>query len=466
MAAQNAVNGAAGIDDPTLRWFAPRRSTAVALLLACLALLPFGALYNVPLLVLCGLGVLCLATRPRKVLGDDGFRLLLTLFLCIWLPMTISAVDAVNPAQSWRKVASFPVFFLAGAYVVVSLRRIVDARLLLTGMLAVCVLWSIDACWQLMHGVNLFGFSYQGGRVPGIFHPDLKLGIVLATLSPLVFEAMRQLARRSVWIVLTSIPFFAAIVLSGSRSSWIVLLVVLGCYGWYLFRWVEEPMVPGRAILRVAAVGVLACGVLACAFPNAASQVRGLLVDRAMPIADLASGDRQTSDVALIARLTAWESAGRIFRAHWFNGVGPRGFRDVHAQYAPAHDPYVQRGQALNHPHMMVLEIAAETGVVGLIGYLLALAVLMHRFLAMGRTQLSSGFPFLLAILVVLFPFATHMAFYAHFMGALVWWTIAVSAAGLGSVSRCTNGNRRPPSTPRRRHVSQPAGPARYRMQR
>ena len=436
------MNRVLDIGETMPRWLRPRVGIALGLLFAFLVLLPFGSLYNVPLLVLCGLGLLSLVSRLREAFSDEGFRLLLVLFLCIWLPMTIAAVDALNPVESWRKVASFPVFFLAGVYVVMALRRMVDLRRLLIGVLVICVFWSIDASWQFLHGFNLLGFPYQGGRLSGIFHPDLKLGIVLATVSPFVFEAVRQFAARSVWVVLALIPFFATILLSGSRSSWIVLLVVLFVYGGYLFRWAEGPMVRGRAILRVAAVGVLACGVLVYTFPQAASQMHGLFVKRAAPFADLASGDRQTADVAIIARLSAWESAGRIFRAHWFNGVGPRGFRDVHADYATGNDPYVRNGRTLNYPHLLVLEIAAETGVVGLLGYLIALTVLMRRLLNMDRRQIAFGFPYWLATIVVLFPLATHLAFYAHFMGALIWWTIAISAAGLGAVTRCVRTSR------------------------
>ena len=404
--------------------------------LAFLALLPFGGLYNVPLLVLCGLGLRCLASRPREVLEDDGVHLLLMLFLCIWLPMTIAAVDGVNPVQSWRKVVSFPVFFLAGIYVVKAIRCKSDFRRLLIGVWAICIFWSIDASWQFMHGFNLFGFPYHGGRVSGIFFPDLKLGIVLAAVSPLILEAMRQLMGRSVWVLSALIPLFATIILSGSRSSWIVLFVVLGVYGWYLFRWADAPKVRGRAILRVAAVGVLACGVLAYTFPQAANQMHELFVKRATPVASLLSGDRAKVDGAIEARLSAWKAVGRIFRVHWFNGVGPRGFREVHADYASESDPYVSRGKALNFPHLLVLEIAAETGMVGLLGYLIALTVLVRRLLDMDRAQLAHGFPYWLAIVVVLFPLATHLAFYAHFMGALIWWTIAISTAGLAAAMR------------------------------
>ena len=438
------------------RWLLPRGGVAVGSLLAFLALLPFGGLYNIPLLLLGGLGLLCLTSRRRAAFGDDGLRLLLVLFLCIWAPMAISVVDAADPIQAWRKVLGFPVFFLAGAYVVLALRRSVDLQRLLVGVWIICLFWSVDASWQFMSGFNVLGFPPDEGlgfppgelvRITGIFHPDLKLGIVLVTVSPFVFEATRRLAGRSAWVLLALIPFFAAIVLSGGRSSWIMLLVAAGGYGWYLLRWAGETF-SSRAVLRVAAVGVLACGVLASTLPNAAGQMQEVLIKRAMAVVDLARRDRQVLDESLVARLALWESAGHMFRDHWLNGVGPRGFRKIHPDYAPAHDPYVRGGRTQNHPHMLVLEIAAETGVVGLLGYLVALAVLMRRFLDMDRRMLAFGFPYLLACAVVLFPFVTHLAFYAHFMGALIWWTIAIAISGLCALERRESGEEgsRPPN--------------------
>ena len=144
--------------EPMPRWLHSSNAIGIGMLLAFLTFLPFGGLYNIPLLVLCGLGAWRLVSRPRKALGDDGVRLLLVLFACVWLPMTIAAVDAVNPVQSWRKVVSFPVFFLAGVYVVTVLRRTIDLRRLLVGVLAICVFWSVDASWQFISGFNLLGF--------------------------------------------------------------------------------------------------------------------------------------------------------------------------------------------------------------------------------------------------------------------------------------------------------------------
>lgn len=422
--------------DSMSRWLSRREGLTVGMLLAFLALLPFGGLYNIPLLVLCGLGLWCLASRSKKeALGDEGLRLLFVLFLCVWLPMAIAAVDAVNPMQAWRKVASFPVFFLGGVWVAMVLRHGIDLQRLLTGVWVICVVWSVDAAWQFMRGFNLLGFPYQGGRLPGIFHPDLRLGVVLATVSPLVLEGMRRLSRRSEWVVLALIPLVAVIALSGSRSSWIVFCIVLVAYGWYLFRWAGGSRAHRRSILRVAAVGVLACVTLGYVAPQAVSRAQEILLDRAVPIGHVLRGDTE-ADIGIEARLSAWETAGRSFRAHWFNGVGPRGFREVYAEYAPPSDPYVARGSVLHFPHMLVLEVAAETGTVGLLGYLIALMVLVRLFLGMDRAQLARGFPYWLALAVVLFPLTTHMAFYSHFMGALIWWTIAISAVGLGAAMR------------------------------
>ena len=416
-------------------WVIPRLGPAVGLSMAFLLLLPFGTLYNVPLVVLCGLGLAGIVTNGGDIARRSGPRLFLSLFLCVWLPMVIASVDAVNISQSLRKAASFPVLFLAGIYLVASIRRMADLLWLLVGFFVVWTLWSVDAIWQFLNGRNLLGFPHEGGRVSGMFFPDLELGVVLAVGLPFFLEAIRQLMGRNVWVVLASIPFMVAVALCGSRSSWVIVAMVLVAYAWYLVRLAERPIVRRGKFLRVAAVGGIMCVAAAYVFPHSMKELKVLVIERTTPVVETMSTDARTSDVALVGRLTAWESAWGIFRAHWINGVGPRGFRDVHGEYAPSNDPYVQKGKSLAHPHLFVMEIAAETGSIGLIGYLVALVLLTRRFLAMTLAERALGFPYVLAIFVVLFPFATHMAFYAHFMASVIWWVIAVSAAGLGAVA-------------------------------
>ena len=73
------------------RWLLARGRFGTGMLLAFPALLPFGGLYNVPLLAFCGLGLWCLVSRPHEVLRDEGLRLLLVLFPCIFILVVVQS---------------------------------------------------------------------------------------------------------------------------------------------------------------------------------------------------------------------------------------------------------------------------------------------------------------------------------------------------------------------------------------
>ena len=65
-----------------------------------------------------------------------------------------------------------------------------------------------------------------------------------------------------------------------------------------------------------------------------------------------------------------------IFKEHPVNGIGPRGFRFVYHEYAKLDDDNIEtKSDRLNylfslnlpptHPHLLILEVLAETGVIG-----------------------------------------------------------------------------------------------------
>ena len=95
------------------------------------------------------------------------------------------------------------------------------------------------------------------------------------------------------------------------------------------------------------------------------------------------SYDYEQADVATARRLDLWKTSIAIFRGNWVNGTGPRSFRNVYSGYADADDFWMENGRSgQTHPHQFVMEIAAETGIIGIIGYFLfwlSLLVAMWR---------------------------------------------------------------------------------------
>ena len=134
----------------------------------------------------------------------------------------------------------------------------------------------------------------------------------------------------------------------------------------------------------------------------------------------LFSNDYEIIDKATAWRLPLWETATNAFIANPVNGIGPRGFRFVYQDYAPANDYW----ETQTHPHLLTLEILAETGLIGLLGYITFIYIILHGFFK--RRAFAKEFPFLIPVIVALFPLNAHMAFYGSIWSSMSWWLIAI----------------------------------------
>ena len=427
----------------------PRAGLATVVLLAFVALLPFEPIYNAPLIVLGVLGLLRLACR-RVRLGSPENRFLCIAFLCIWLPMLASLPDAVNPSESIRKTASTCIYFLAGIYVTGAYTRFRELDRIIVGITAICLFWCLDALWQLHTGTDWFGVPYwegeqlpgpwEGERLLGPFHVPGRIGYVLASLAPLFFEGIRRLSRRWPWGPILLVPFVMSIALSGSRWSWIVLAI--GAAGYLLFLSARRPARPRRKPGRyaaISAVGALALVLAVYAWPGGPDRARNIFQPRTEPLAGLWSGDREQVERATSLRLSIWETAGRMFAGHWLNGVGPRGFRYAYREYRPEHDYYVNwhpnRLPPLS-PHLLVLEIAVETGLLGLLGYLILAIAFLMWLRRLEPDPFSSVFPYALTLIVVLSPLTGHLTLHGTFSAGLIWCSIILTAGASAITAR------------------------------
>lgn len=132
------------------------------------------------------------------------------------------------------------------------------------------------------------------------------------------------------------------------------------------------------------------------------------LSDRIDSTLAIFSTDAATIDKATAHRLDLWRVAVAIARDHWINGVGPRGS---------------------THPHLALAEIACETGLVGLAGYLVFYLLLLRWLYRELRASRLRHRPWLLCPLTAWFPLNAHLAFYGSYWASFSWWMLAVSFA-------------------------------------
>ncbi|MDR3386304.1 MAG: O-antigen ligase family protein [Rudaea sp.] len=384
-----------------------------------LVLLPIGRSAEAPIATGAVAG-LVFAWRGRATLWSNrGVRLGAALFACYWLPALISAPGAVAAEKSWSTVAVLLRFFPFLLFASLSLR---DATLWLRITAAVAmivVLWVLDAWVQIFTGYSLAGAA-DAGRLSGIFGAgNLKLGPVLAVLSPFVLAAARA---RFGWrgLVVAFVFLLMPILLAGSRAAWLMY----GLVG-LAFLWQETRRPLRFAAWSAAAACLVAAAAIVALHDSSAFAAR---VQRSLLALQ---GSQQALDEAGAGRVRIWNTALHMAAAHPVTGVGVRGFRYAYAAFAQPGDAFVdtETGEGAAHAHQIALEVLTETGIIGLLfwlaGAFLAIRAWRRANVATRERALAPG----LALAAMCFPLNTHLAFYSAWWGLLFWWLLALYCA-------------------------------------
>lgn len=388
-----------------------------ALILISFALFATENYVHYPVALMSLLGLAQIAWRPRDCLTGQA-RTLLIVFGLIWIPMLIASFDAVNFQRSAETTARY-LHFLPAAYFVFSACRHADVLRLVTAGTAVLVIFAgFDAFAQLIWHVNLFGYPYDGEILKGVFHPKQRLGLFLAVFAPLYVDAVIRWCRSlpRTWFLL--LPIIIVILMSLKRTAWIMLFVGMAVYLLLHLRINRQrirdlPILPIAIVLAVAVTTVL---------------FNPTLKQRLQSSAGVFSTDAVEVEEATANRLSLWRTGTSMLADNWIAGIGPRSFRYAYAAYADEDDFWLQRnGVGQTHPHLFFLEVAIETGLLGIVG-LIGVTFLLGR--EMLRAPSRIGLPvWLLCALVAWFPLNAHMAFYGSYWSTLAWLLIPLGLA-------------------------------------
>ena len=396
---------------------------AALIILLVLVLLPVGRSAEVAVAI-GALAGLAFAWRERASLwANHGVRLATILFACYWLPALISAFGAVAPEKSWSTVAILLRFFPFVIFTCLMLRdaaiwpRIVDT------VAMIVVLWLLDAWVQIFTGYSLAGAS-DAGRLSGIFGAEnLKLGPVLAVLSPFLLAAA---GARFGWrgLVVAFVFALMPILFAGSRAAWWMYALVTMVFVW---RQTRAPL--HFAMWGMGAACLVAFAALVALHDSSAFAAR---VQRSLLAMQ---GSEHALDEAAAGRLRIWGTASRMIVAHPLAGVGVRGFRYAYPAFARPGDAFVdaKTGEGAAHAHQLVLEVLSETGIVGLAFWIIGAACAIRAWRRAGTPARERAFAPGLALAAMCFPLNTHLAFYSAWWGLLFWWLLALYCAALAA---------------------------------
>ena len=395
-----------------------------------IALLPFGRSSELGTF-LCLIGTVLLFARHPSALGEHaGARLLLWLLAAYVGAALLSAVDSLAPGKSWSTVAALLRYVPLGLYACFAIRRAEKLEALYVAVAVVLAFWAVDAWVQALTGWSLAGRA-EPERISGIFGAaNLKLGPTLSVLSPFALWAAR---RR--WgikgLLIAFVLLLGPVLMSGSRASWLVYLLVGIGYAWHVVR------SPGR-FLAVTCIGI-AVLLLAGGVAWKTSERFHQRMDRTL---QAIHGTGASLDWATSGRLDIWRTSIAMFEGHPINGVGVRAYRNAYPTYAPPNDHFVVSDEACGvgegacHAHQWVLEVLTETGTLGLLCWLAAIAMAAMAWRRVGPVAREAAFPVTLALAVMLFPLNTHLAFYSAWWGLLFAWLLGLWCAALYVVPR------------------------------
>ena len=406
---------------------------AVILILLTIVGFVSKALYNYPLTIMAIIGFYRVIVSPQSIWNDQTLKYFIFLFLCLWIPMLLAFPDAVNPSRSAQTVFPYLRFLFAGIFIIHELSKNDECfKILIYGVFFIVTFWCIDASIQFFIGYNLLGFPYKAGEITGMFYPRNTISHVCAILSPICFYVVSRHSSRCKWAWLSIIPLFFVILISGRRAAWVML--ALCSFGFIIFLYLSSAN--KNTTLRLITVISCVIGVIFTSTIMLNQPTR----DRFETTLGLFSFDYESINAATATRLPIWQTAYSIFKERPINGIGPRGFRFIYHDYGKHDDIYIiSKSNRLNylfsknlpptHPHLLLLEILVETGVIGLLGFLL-----LFYFLIKSRRKIkniSYEFVFLIPVLVSLFPFNSHMAFYGSVWSSMIWLLMAIYFSSL-----------------------------------
>ena len=123
-----------------------------------------------------------------------------------------------------------------------------------------------------------------------------------------------------------------------------------------------------------------------------------------------------------------------LFMENWLNGVGLRGASGAMYPILAASDfsPDTMVSRTW-HPHLGILEIATDTGPLGVLGYLLFLIMVARWMLATNTAGQGVATTFLYIALLAMFPLSSALSMYSFTTASITWPALAL---GMGALFR------------------------------
>lgn len=366
--------------------------------------------------IFCIIGLLFLARS--HLAGDWGWtkRAEIRALFALWGVMLISSALSENPPDALGKAAAWVRFILfyaaATSWLLTNARAL---KIVCYLVLPFLIFLALDTTWQYLTGVSLTGYGYAhehrlGGLLnkPNIGNYFLKIGFSSLGLIAYALIAAGK-SRRVWWVGFLALWLVALVMLSGERSITLLTFFGIGCTGLLLFVFHSA----SRKYV-VPAVVVLAAQVAILALTQPIVQQRGQIFFK------------QLSHFWESPYGQLYANAFSMWQQHPLLGVGVGQFRYLC-------EPNMQ---ALGltfcdvHPHNIYMEWLSSTGVVGVLLFGLAMALIVYRIIRTYSLRGETGIPTAFALgnmAVLMFPLIVTQSAFSNWPAMLFWYSLSLA---------------------------------------
>ena len=358
--------------------------------------------------------------QKGAVVIDPSLRQMCFWLGCLAVPALCSIFDSALMDRSARTLLRMLSFGLVGVLLMQNPPSTTALKKITIGVALAIGFFCLDGILQRFIGHNIIGNTlwsdqFNPARITGFL--GLNYAWILMVLSPWLFEGCRLLDKRGLAYWVTIPLLFVAVILGGSRASGLLLVISVLTYA----ALIGVRLGIGTSVKFVVPVfaSLLGSVVMLAANPE--------LGDRWLAMMGLFQGGAGDAAEILSWRPYLWDAAIALFFEHPINGVGMRAF-GVSSETLLAGYGVADRipGTAYNwSPHLSVLEVAADLGLIGLLGYVILLTTLVRWLINAPVPAIAPG----LTALMALFPLGSTLPLFSARVSAVAWISIAAALA-------------------------------------
>ena len=315
-----------------------------------------------PTMAMAGLSILCFASLVIKSLIDpdfswqfDGIGFLIIAFLAIYLVAGVTSFAMVKSLSIW----AIYLVFIAAYFLVVHL---VKTEKQLQNLLTTFVLSGLLVC---LYGIAqyIFGWNVSQAWMDEEMFTDIKMRIYSTLDNPNVLgEYILLVLPVAIGLMWTRKPWIQKIVYAGISAILFLALILTFSRGCWIGLLIAAAIFITFAAGKLWGLGIIALPILPAVLPES-------ILNRFASIGDM-------KDSSTSYRVYIWMGTLAMIRDFWLSGIGmgAEAFKEVYPFYS-------YNGIVAPHSHNLFLQILVESGIGGILVFLLILVFFLKKMM-------------------------------------------------------------------------------------